>query len=162
MLSTVIGVASETYSCAPSPIQVAATQAYGNIALANDFLAKQISLLDDISQYCSDTLKRIGVKVHAAQGGFYLFPDFGHFREKLNARNIKTSEQLTSALLTETGVALLPGSAFGMQESSLTARLAFVDFDGEQVFNDEPGEHEHEYEKVKHGINELCGWLSAL
>jgi len=45
LLSAVIGVASETYSCAPSPIQIAATKAYQEVALANSFLNKQTQLL---------------------------------------------------------------------------------------------------------------------
>jgi aspartate aminotransferase len=32
--------------------------------------------------------------------------------------------------LEDTGVALLPGSVFGRPENELTARLAYVDFDG--------------------------------
>lgn len=160
LLPTVIGVASETYSCAASPIQIAATEAYNNITLADSFLSKQIALLSEISEYCTVALKNIGVKVHAAEGGFYLFPDFSPFAEKLNKRGIVTSEQLTTALMDEIGVALLPGSAFGMSKNSLTTRLAFVDFDGEQIFNDQ--DTSYEFAKVKAGINQLCLWLSSL
>jgi aspartate aminotransferase len=39
-------------------------------------------------------------------------------------------EELCRRLLEDTGVALLPGSAFGRPEQELTARMAFVDFDG--------------------------------
>jgi len=156
----VIGVASETYSCAPSPIQVAATSAYKNKSLANEFLQKQIDLLKKVSTYCSTKLRQGGVKIHDAQGGFYLFPDFSEFKNKLAARKIETSEQLTSALMDETGVALLPGSAFGMAQSSLTARLAFVDFDGEQIWNER--NTEYQFERVKQGINLICQWLKQL
>jgi aspartate aminotransferase len=62
--------------------------------------------------------------------------------------------------MAETGVALLPGSAFGMPEKSLTARLAFVDFDGAKVM--EAGSRELDYSKVKRGINEMCNWLHGL
>ncbi|MBL4773611.1 MAG: hypothetical protein JKX98_08435 [Alcanivoracaceae bacterium] len=71
-----------------------------------------------------------------------------------------TSEQLTSALMNDIGVALLPGSAFGMAKSSLTTRLAFVDFDGEQV--NDPSISSAQFDKVKSGIEQLCLWLSAL
>lgn len=37
---------------------------------------------------------------------------------------------MTERLLEDTGVALLPGSAFGREPEELTARLAYVDFDG--------------------------------
>lgn len=160
LLSTVIGVASETYSCAPSPIQVAATKAYTSSSNTDIFLAKQIELLSEISSYCTDKLNDIDVKVHVAEGGFYLFPDFCHFADKLKARGIDTSEQLTRGLMKETGIALLPGSAFGMPTHSLTTRLAFVDFDGSQIlFNDRK---ELEYAKIKKGISLLCHWFLAL
>ncbi len=160
LLNTVIGVASETYSCAPSPIQIAATKAYQEIELADNFLIKQIKLLDEISQYCADELTKVGIKVHCAQGGFYLFPDFSNYTEKLAKQNITTSEQLTSALMNDVGVALLPGSAFGMNESSLTTRLAFVDFDGNQVNNNQVTHAQ--FGQVKSGIEQLCMWLSKL
>lgn len=66
----------------------------------------------------------------APGGGFYLFPDFEPAREALRVRGIATSAQMCGRLLDETGVALLPGSDFGRPPEELTARLAYVDFDG--------------------------------
>lgn len=160
LLTTVIGVASETYSCAPSPIQIAATKAYANINITTDFLANQNKMLNIISQYCTKALKNIDVKVHAAEGGFYLFPDFTFYQDKLLQKGIKTSEQLTAALMQDIGVALLPGSAFGMPDNSLTTRLAFVDFDGAQVFNG--AAEKVNYPQIKKGIALLCQWLVNL
>ena len=155
--NSVIGIASETYSCAASPIQVAATAAYELHELADTFLARQILALSHISNYCSETLCQAGVVVHEAQGGFYLFPDFSPFTEALKKRNIVSSQQLTRTLLTETGVALLPGKAFGMPDTSLTARLAFVDFDGAQIFDHQV--NTIEFSKIKKGIDKIIKWL---
>lgn len=160
LFQAVIGNASETYSCAPSPIQIAATSAYQNRSLALLFLQKQTRLLKTISTFCSDRLRQLGVKVHDTQGGFYLFPDFSPFKTKLAARQIETSEQLTAALMDETGVALLPGTAFGMTSKSLTVRLAFVDFDGEQIWNEQ--NTDDQFDRVKEGIKQICQWLSRL
>jgi len=156
----VIGVASETYSCASSPVQVAATHAYENQALAKEFLSRQRKLLSEISRYCSSSLSEIGVKVHDAQGGFYLFPEFSNFKQKLTNRGITTSEQLTTTLMDEIGVALLPGTAFGMPQSSLTTRLAFVDFDGSQIWDAESSPAK--YDRMTEGIDLLCEWLKNL
>ena len=41
--------------------------------------------------------------------------------------------QSGDALLQDTGVAILPGSDFGRSAEELTARVAFVDFDGAQA-----------------------------
>jgi aspartate aminotransferase len=157
---TVVGIASETYSCAASPIQLAAVAAYSGPQLARDFLDKQIALLVQVSNYCSAALSGAGVKVHSAQGGFYLFPDFSPFAEKLKVAGVTSSDELTRKLLLDTGVALLPGSAFGMSPESLTARLAFVDFDGSQILD---RDHEEiEFDRVKQGIGEIVGWLQKV
>jgi aspartate aminotransferase len=159
-LEAVLGIASETYSCAPAPVQVAAERAYGNPAVARVFLDKQVAVLSEVGRYCADTLRQAGVKVHPAMGGFYLFPDFDRFRTPLNSRGVYTGEQLVTELLADAGVVLLPGSAFGMPAESLSARLAFVDFDGEQVAYE--GSGAPEFDRVKEGMHELCAWLGRL
>ena len=45
-------------------------------------------------------------------------------------KKYKTSSDLCVAILKETGVALLPGSAFGFKPSKMLVRLSFTDFDG--------------------------------
>jgi aspartate aminotransferase len=39
--------------------------------------------------------------------------------------------ELCHAILEDTGVAMLPGYDFGCQPQDLTARIAYVDFDGQ-------------------------------
>ena len=45
-------------------------------------------------------------------------------------KKYKTSSDMCIAILKETGVALLPGSAFGFKPNKMLARLSFTDFDG--------------------------------
>ena len=75
-------------------------------------------------------MRDAGVRVHEPTGGFYLFLDFSNYTEKLNARGIHTSVELCNALLDETGVAILHGHSFSRDENEMTARMAYVDFDG--------------------------------
>ena len=58
-----------------------------------------------------------------AQGGFYMLPKFG-------MKQMNNSLEFCNKILEETGVALLPGTSFGRPSNELTARLAYVDFDG--------------------------------
>ena len=83
-----------------------------------------------IGTWCASTLRAHGVETHDSEGGFYIYPDFGRHRAALHARGIESSDELTHRLLQEAGAALLPGTAFGAPADHLTARLAFVDFDG--------------------------------
>ena len=45
-------------------------------------------------------------------------------------KKYKTSSDMCVAILKETGVALLPGSAFGFKPNKMLARLSFIDFNG--------------------------------
>ena len=45
-------------------------------------------------------------------------------------KKYKTSSDMCVAILKETGVALLPGSAFGFKSNKMLVRLSFTDFDG--------------------------------
>ena len=42
---------------------------------------------------------------------------------------------MSDNLLSDTGVALLPGSDFGFSKDRLIARLSFTDFDGKEFMN---------------------------
>jgi aspartate aminotransferase len=156
-LQRVIGICSETVSCAPTPVQHAALAAYSPAAEIDGFLSYQRDVLATLGQHCARQLQDCGVRVHAPEGGFYLFPDFSSFRDALHARGISNSEQLTVALLAEAGVSLLPGSACGMPADSLTARLAYVDFDGGSGPEDGPCDTR----RVAEGMDRLCAWLQS-
>ena len=54
-----------------------------------------------------------GVKTYKAQGSFYSFADFSEIRKRLRHKN---DIELSSYILTEANVALVPGSAFGMPD----------------------------------------------
>jgi len=112
-----------------------------------------------VNDYSSSQLNSSGIRVHPCVGGFYLFPDFSGFKQKLNDRQIYTSSDLTTTIMDETGVALLRGSAFGMKKESLTVRLAFVDFDGSQILDEA---NDADFEKVKPGIDRLCSWVAGI
>lgn len=125
-----LGVASETYSCASLPVQLAACKAYEWNDKVKTYLVQQRKLLSFIGNWSAATLRKSGLDVHDPEGGFYLFVDFSPLKAKLNKAGIKTSQKLCERLLKDTGVALLPGDAFGMKPDYLAARLAYVEFDG--------------------------------
>ena len=127
---TLLGIASETYSCATLPVQHAACQAYQWNEGTRDYLAHQRRLLSSVGNWLANQLIEAKVAVHRPTGGFYLFPDFSPQAEKMRRAGIHTSQILCERLLADTGVALLPGDAFGMAPERLCARLAYVEFDG--------------------------------
>lgn len=123
-------VASETYTAVSAPIQFAAVRAFRGGVDIERYLWHARRILAALGNRCAQILQDQGVRVHAPEGAFYLFPDFTPLRERFARRGIVKGAELCERLLADTGVAMLPGSAFGQSRSELTARLAYVDFDG--------------------------------
>ncbi|HSN54661.1 MAG TPA: aminotransferase class I/II-fold pyridoxal phosphate-dependent enzyme [Candidatus Sulfomarinibacteraceae bacterium] len=122
--------ASETFTSTSAPIQYAAVRAFEGGLEIERYLWHSRRVLGAIGRWCAHRLDEAGISAAKPQGAFYLFADFGRHRERLAERGLTTSVGLCSALLEETGIAILPGSDFGRPPEELTARLAYVDFDG--------------------------------
>jgi aspartate aminotransferase len=162
---TLLGIASETYSCATLPVQMAACEAYRSPEAVSDFLKHQRRILSALGNAGCARLKQAGMGVCEPQGGFYLFLDFSGLRGK----NFLTSQALCEKLLAEAGVALLPGTAFGMEPGHLSARLAYVDFDGTAALEASKraglghalaGDFvKQNFARPLEGIDALCNWV---
>ena len=165
----IINVSSETFSCVSSPIQYASVAAYQDEKYINDYLFHSRRILKVIGDYCYQELKNAEIKLHKQDGGFYLFPDFSNHSSNLHSKGIRTSSQLCDQLLIDTGVALLPGSAFGRPENEFTARLAYVNFDGAKALNLSKKSKSIDFSAselvevlnpVKTGLKSLIDWLT--
>ena len=163
LYAALVGLASEIYSCASVPIQAAALSAYELDAELHRYLAGQRQILAVIGQTIHAALVERGLRAHPPQGGFYLLLDFSPFAESLAGRDIVTDRQLCEGLLDDSGVALLPGSAFGLPADALTARLAYVDFDGAALLDNwdalDDGQVKSSAAKMLKGIDRLGDWL---
>lgn len=135
LLDAMSVVASETFTSVSAPIQYAAIRAFAGGEDIEDYLSSSRRILRRLGGECVRMLEGAGIDVAPAEGGFYLFPDFGPHREALRERGITTSEELCDRLLEETGVATLPGSNFGHTSEELTMRLAYVNFDGARALS---------------------------
>lgn len=164
IFARLLGIASETWSSVASPIQEAACVAYQLTPALARYLERQRAWLGLIGQWCATRLQAAEVRTLLPDGGFYLFPDFEAHRDGLARRDIHTSAELTARLLAETGVALLPGSAFGCARAQLTVRLAYVDFDGEVLLAEAPRRDDDAManpalRKIRDGIQAIVEWL---
>lgn len=168
----IAGIASETFSCVSSPVQFAAVEAFEFGTDIQDYLWHCQRILKSVAKDCHEQLVSAGVKVHPAVGGFYFMIDLSDFGEKIHCLGLNSSQALFSFILDTTGVALLPGTEFGMSESHFCARFAFVDFDGQKAL-----EESRRYGKNKpldeaflntitahsrEGVQALCKWLKSL
>lgn len=135
LLEAMAAVASETYTSVSAPIQHAAVYAFRGGIRIERYLWHARRILSALGNQCADMLHSAGVLVHPPIGGFYLFPDFAPFAERLAERGITDGKALCESLLADTGVAILPGVAFGRPPEELTARIAYVDFDGSSALS---------------------------
>lgn len=164
--------ASETYSAVSAPIQYAAIVAFDGNAEIDDYLSRSCRLLRALLTRSARRLREAGATVPEPQGGFYLLPrldeDCARFRRQEPPQN---AAKLCEEILTDTGVAILPGSDFGLSPDQPFVRLAAVDFDGEaalaafdgmaaDAIPDETFLREHCGRTIT-GIDRLCAWIGA-
>ncbi len=171
LLDAMAAVASETYTSTSAPIQHAAVVAFRGGSEIDRYLRCARRVLRALGRRCARNLQAAGVDVHTPQGAFYLFPDFGPVARKLRERGIRTSREFCERLLEDTGVALLPGEEFGRPPRELTARLAYVDFDGGHCMSSaESGPMDGELDEgflelhcknVLEAIDEIVQWLQS-
>ena len=169
---TMLGIASETYSCAASPVQHAACEAYIWDQATQDYLAHQRRILALCGNWMADRMQKSGIGVNNPEGAFYLFLDFSQHAEAFRAHGIDGSQKLCEKLMKETGVALLYGDVFGMPSDHLCARLAYVDFDGAKALqaSEQAGLNTPLTEQFLHqylannvrGTEEICAWVEAI
>ena len=167
LLDQMISIASETFTAVSAPIQFAAIAAFKGGSEIDGYLIKSRMILAAIGDWIYERLLGAGVRLHKPVGGFYVFPDFENFRKELEAMEINTSAELCALLLSEIGLASLPGSVFSRPANELTLRLSFVSFDGgialkasdDLILHDSVKFIEQYCPEVFQGINRLATWL---
>ncbi len=112
---------SESFTSVSAPIQYAAIEAYKGDH--SQYLYKVKKILSLIGNYVYENLKSNTINISKPEGGFYLFPEFAN-------ANFSSSSEMCKDILNKTGVALLPGSDFGLNKKKMIARLSYTDFDG--------------------------------
>ncbi|KEQ18975.1 pyridoxal phosphate-dependent aminotransferase [Endozoicomonas numazuensis] len=128
-------IASETFTSISAPTQYAAITAFTPSSAIDAYLEASRKVLKVISDYMVSRLRDCRLEMEAPEGGFYLFVSFQKWRAMLSRKGIETDETLCARILDETGIAMLPGSDFGMTADQLYTRMAYVDFDGARALS---------------------------
>jgi len=169
LMDKMTSIASETYTSVCAPIQYAAVRAFGNGMELENYLWHARRILKLLGKQCADKLNHAGVQTPDPVGAFYLFINFEQHRESLKKKNILDSPTLCERLLEETGVAMLPGEAFSRSPEELTARIAYVDFNGakalsesEAIAKDQPLPDDFTSKhcaNVIEAVERICEWV---
>jgi len=152
-------LASETFSSVSAPIQYAAIAAHKNDH--TNYINKSRKILKLVGEYVYNNLKSNKILIDKPQGGFYLMPEFLDMK-------FKSSQEMCSSLLTDTGVVLLPGSDFGFSKDKLITRLSFTDFDGKEFMDNLPEKQNLDISlvdkfapKIVEGTKRLKAWVES-
>ena len=158
--NTINVLASETFSAVSAPIQYAAIKAYEHDH--SNYINKSKNILSAIGNYVYENLRSNKVLINKPQGGFYLMPEF--LNKKFNS-----SSEMCDSILNDTGVALLPGSDFGFEQTKMLARLSFTDFDGQEFMNkiedNQKIDKDHIVNfapKIIEGVDKLKKWSESI
>ena len=151
---------SESFTSVSAPIQYAAIEAYKGDHSA--YLSTIRKILSFTSNYVYENLKSNVINVAKPEGGFYLFPEF------TNAK-FSSSPEMCKDILNKTGVALLPGSDFGIDNKKMLTRLSYTDFDGSSFLSNTIGGKKLDNADIKkyapnivEGVAKLKDWSKSL
>ena len=151
---------SESFTSVSAPIQYAAIEAY--IGDHSAYLTSVKKILSFTGNYVYENLKSNVINFTKPEGGFYLFPEF------TNAK-FSSSSEMCKDILNKTGVALLPGSDFGLDSNKMIARLSYTDFDGSNFLKNTLGSKnldKADLEKyapnIAEGVIKLKKWSNSL
>ena len=151
---------SESFTSVSAPVQYAAIEAYNGDH--SEYLKAVNKILSFTGNYVYENLKSNSINVSKPEGGFYLFPEFK------NAK-FSTSSEMCSDILNKTGVALLPGTDFGMDKKKMIVRLSYTDFDGVNFLKNTSGSKKLDEDDLKKyapnivdGISKLKEWSNSL
>jgi aspartate aminotransferase len=153
-------LASETFSAVSAPIQYAAIKAYEQDH--SNYINKSKNILSAVGNYVYENLRSNKVLINKPQGGFYLMPEF--LNKKFNSSSV-----MCDNILNDTGVALLPGSDFGFDQSQMLTRLSFTDFDGQEFMNNIEDNQKIDNDKINEfapkivkGVEKLKKWSESI
>ena len=84
-------------------------------------------------------------------------------------KKFNSSSEMCDNILNNTGVALLPGSDFGFDQTKMLARLSFTDFDGQIFMNKIENNQKIDNDKINEfapkiveGIDKLKKWSESI
>jgi aspartate/methionine/tyrosine aminotransferase len=133
VVSRLMCIASETFSCVCTPVQYSAMTAFSTNKNVRSHVKDTVAIHKMAGMYLYNGFQEIGLRCPEPEGAFYLFPDFASYKSILRKKGIRTDADLCLDLLDKQKVALLPGSAFGVPKTHLGVRAASVDYNGAEV-----------------------------
>lgn len=161
-------VAATVYTNVSTPTQYAAITAYKPNSEIEEYFNITREIHRIMGLFMSKGFNEIeGLKATTPYGGFYFFCDFNELSEDLKKNGVATSNELGKSLISHPfHIATVTGDACLLKPDDFGARIAFVDYDGKQVYykykENPPRTKSDETEFVKENADRMVRGVEAL
>ncbi len=124
------------YTAVSTPIQHAAVAGFEISREMDEYFEVTRNIHHIMGDYTYHALSSIeGVKATKPEATFYLLADFNGFSSALQEAKINTSQQLSESLIQHPyHTAIVGGDSLVLERTDFSARIAFVDYNGAEVF----------------------------
>jgi aspartate aminotransferase len=124
------------YTAVSTPIQHAAVNGFEISDEMEEYFEITRNIHKIMGEYTYNALMEIeGIKVTKPEATFYLLADFNGYAPELQAAKITTSQRLSEALIVHPyHTAIVGGDSLVLERTDYSARIAFVDYNGAQVY----------------------------
>lgn len=131
-------IAATIYTNVTTPVQHAAVKSYNENSAIDEYLQVTRSIHELIGQRLSKRFARIpGLTATRPMGGFYFLIDFNQLPEIMQKKGITTANDLSKALIAHPHhIAVVTGDSLVVPPDNFSARVAFVDYDGQAAYED--------------------------
>lgn len=143
------------YTAVSTPIQYAAVAGFEISSEMEEYFEITRNIHHLIGDYTYHALSDIeGIKATRPEGTFYLLADFNSYSTELQKSKITTSQKLSESLIVHPyHTAIVGGDSLVLERNDYRARIAFVDYDGSQVYENyrtcKPKTHSEKLEFVQ-------------
>ena len=156
------------YTAVSTPIQHAAVAGFEITREMDEYFDVTRSIHHIMSEYTYHTLSAIeGVKTTKPNATFYLLADFNSFATELQKAKIDTSQKLSESLIVHPyHTAIVGGDSLVLERTDFSARIAYVDYDGEKVYQkyleNKPKTSSEKLEFVKNNAPKVVAGLEMI
>ena len=144
-------IAATVYTNVSTPTQYAAIKAYEPNEEIEDYIDTTREIHRMMGNYLSDEWNKVDcIKATKPVGAFYFFANFNELSNDLKKKEVATSNQLADSLIScPYHIGVVTGDACMLDPDDYGARIAFVDYNGKQAFED------YKHNKPKSNSDEL-------
>ena len=156
------------YTAVSTPIQHAAVAGFEISREMDEYFDVTRSIHHMMSEYTYHTLSAIeGVKTTKPDATFYLLADFNSFATELQKAKIDTSQKLSESLIIHPyHTAIVGGDSLVLERTDFSARIAYVDYNGEKVYQkyleNKPKSSSEKLEFIKNNTPKVVAGLEMI